>query len=265
MVHKSVAQRDLDWQQIEKAKETIPVRVVAIETIGNCNRACGYCPVSAAPKRSGSLRADLVYKCIEELHNFNYSKKFVFHFYNEPLLDKRILQFVDFASNKLPKAQKLLTTNGDLLNVSKLQFLLERGFNVALSAHEEKVKDIGVKLKESLSISYREKFSIREYYRVGDGSRKARITNRGGSIDLSDYASDEVREADEKGCGRVELNIDYLGNVHPCCMDFDGGYILGNINNESLESIWLRTLTQYKEHFFGKYRKAVCLRCAKLV
>ncbi len=35
-----------------------------------------------------------------------------------------------------------------------------------------------------------------------------------------------------------ELNIYWDGKVVPCCLDYDGKYVLGNLNEESLEEIW---------------------------
>ena len=50
---------------------------------------------------------------------------------------------------------------------------------------------------------FRSRINIRPYFRVGDGTKSARITNRGGSINLSNYSKDEVREADDNSCDRL--------------------------------------------------------------
>ncbi|MEM9707046.1 MAG: SPASM domain-containing protein, partial [Pseudomonadota bacterium] len=67
-----------------------------------------------------------------------------------------------------------------------------------------------------------------------------------------------------EGCNRIQFNIDYLGDVHPCCMDFGSEYVLGNVTETSLIDIWRNTRHQFKQHFTGDYQRAVCFRCAKL-
>ena len=68
----------------------LPIRVIAIETSGGYNRACCYCPVSTSEKRTGQLEEEQVQGLINQLSAINYTGKFTFHFYNEPLLDSRI-------------------------------------------------------------------------------------------------------------------------------------------------------------------------------
>jgi len=264
MMHKSRDSRDREWQEIEHASMVLPIKLVALETIGNCNRVCAYCPVSSAPKRMGRLEEEAIYSVINQLAMFDYHGKFVFHFYNEPLLDKRIFSFVEYCSEFLPYAKKLLTTNGDFLNEKKLKKLLNSDFDVAISAHDIATYNKGQLLKKTMPFDRQTSIQIRPFYKVGDGSKSVRITNRGGSVDMTKFASEETQEAGQEGCNRLEFNIDYLGNVHPCCMDFSNGYIVGNVKHESLKNIWQKTKVQFKEHFFGYYSKQVCLKCAKL-
>lgn len=255
------------WEKFENSPNPFPVNVVAIETIGNCNRSCGYCPVSTHPKRLGRMDTEIVYSLFDQLGDLNYDKKLVFHFYNEPLLDKRIDNFVEYAAQKTPNAFRLLTTNGDLLNLKKIEYLLDgRVTKVAISAHDRETFARFREIKDGLEPAYKNRLDIRSYFRVGDGQRAARITNRGGNIDLDTggYSVDEVTEAGPEGCDRVEFNIDYKGDVHPCCMDFSGEYVLGNVNEESLLGIWSKSVQQFKGHFNGNYTKSVCFRCAKI-
>ena len=164
-------------------------------------------------------------------------------------------EFIQYASQKVPNCFILLTTNGDLLTQSKLEWLLDNGASkVAISCHDEETLLRFATMKESLHEGHRRRLDLLSYFQIGDGTKSARITNRGGAIDLADYADGEVIEANADGCSRVELNIDYLGNVHPCCMDFEGGYIFGNVKNTPLIDIWRETREQFRQHYVGDYR-----------
>lgn len=251
------------WQGYLQEAGTLPVDVVAIETVGNCNRACGYCPVSVAPKRTGRLPDKVIYRIFDELGALGFRGKLTYHFYNEPMLDTRMPDLVAYSALKVPLATRHLTSNGDLLDEDKLRMLFDKGASViAISAHDNATYERFIAIKQRLGSGL--KLRIRPYFKVGDGSGAARITNRAGAIDLSAYAAEESVEAGPEGCNRVELNIDYLGNVHPCCMDFTAGYVLGNVFDASLADLWAQALPQFKEHFFGNYSKEVCRKCAKI-
>lgn len=209
----------------------------------------------------------IVYGILDQLGHLNYGKKLTFHFYNEPLLDRRIYEFADYAAKMVPSAFRLLTTNGDLLDSERLRYLLDgRVSKVAVSAHDKETFVRFTKMKNALDEKERSRLEIRQYFRVGEGKHAARITNRAGNIDLDagGYSSDEVVEAGPHGCNRIELNIDYQGDVHPCCMDFSGEYVLGNVCQESLLDIWRSNIRHFKDHFTGNYTKAVCFKCAKV-
>lgn len=208
-----------------------------------------------------------VYSLFDQLGDLGYDKKLVFHFYNEPLLDKRIYNFIEYAARKVPQAFRLLTTNGDLLDQRKIEYLLDGCVTkVAISAHDIETFERFKKIRSNLEPENQNRLAIRSYYRVGDGGHAARITNRAGNIDLDagGYAVDEVDEAGLDGCDRVEFNIDYKGDVHPCCMDFSGEYVLGNVHEESLVDIWRKNVHHFRAHYTGNYTRNVCLRCAKI-
>ncbi len=257
--------REEKWRAYEECGHPFPVDVVGIETVGSCNRACGYCPVSVHPKRQGRLSTEVVEAFFDQLADLGFEKKIVFHFYNEPMLEKRLNHFVKYAAEKMPRAIKWLSTNGDLLDKESLIRLIDDGASaIKVSSHDAETFERFQELHQALESEYAEKLLIRDFYKVGDGTKARKITNRGGSIDLSAYGDDVTLEAAKTGCGRVEFYVDYLGNVHPCCMDFNGGYILGNILESTIIDIWNVSKNQYREHFFGSYTKDVCLKCAGL-
>lgn len=251
------------WTEYVESAEALPVDVVALETVGNCNRSCEYCPVSVAPKRTGRMPDAMVYRVFDELGAARFRGKLTYHFYNEPMIDTRIYDFVAYSARKVPDATRHLTSNGDLLDRDAIEKLFDLGATIiVISAHDEETFVRFSEIKKTLDPARR--LMIRPFFRVGDGTKAARITNRAGAIDLSKFEAEETVEARLEGCNRIELNVDYQGNVHPCCMDFSGGYILGNIEDSGLVDIWKRSRAHFRDHYFGGYSKEVCRKCAKL-
>jgi MoaA/NifB/PqqE/SkfB family radical SAM enzyme len=54
-------------------------------------------------------------KCIDELAEYCYKGIVGLWINNEPLLDKRIVKFVEYAAKRLPEADVKIITNGLLL------------------------------------------------------------------------------------------------------------------------------------------------------
>ena len=87
-----VSHREL-WEGIYEPSEFLPTKMI-IETMGNYNRTCPYCPVSTNPKRRGRLNTDVVFNLLTQLRELVYNGIVRFHFYNELLIDKRIVNFL---------------------------------------------------------------------------------------------------------------------------------------------------------------------------
>lgn len=248
-------QRRLKWER-DFDRAAFPMRCIAIETLGNCNRSCSYCPVSVFPLRKGRMSNKLFEKIILELADIGYVGDVHFHFYNEPLLDKRIAFFCNFARQRLPHNFMLLQTNGDLLTVDRARELLATGIsNLGISCHD---RDASEHAKAVIAEMSEEEKARMSYSNVWDTDNFA-YTSRAGTIS-GDYTYRAV--AGDWGCDKIEYHIDYLGNVHPCGEDMEGGYVLGNINNDSLVGIWDKNRGNFRDHFLANFTRDVCRRCA---
>ena len=100
---------------------------VEIETTTVCNRTCSYCPNSAIKRPAGNMDEALFRSIIDSLKEMDFSGRVSPHFYGEPLVDRRILKFIAYTREKLPKAFIKLFTNGDLLTYDLFLKLLESG------------------------------------------------------------------------------------------------------------------------------------------
>ena len=133
--------------------------------------------------------------------------------------------------------------------------------SVYRSLYHPKFNQSTLQLMKDVGQQYAEKMYLTKWY--GDFT----VTNRGGTIqeEDADYATWSVAPgASQLGCDRRQFNIDYLGNVHPCCHAFDGSYALGNIRESTLINIYERNEEQLQQHFLVNFTKPVCLKCVGL-
>lgn len=70
------------------------------------------------------MTEDLFYSIINQLRAMDYHGSISLFSNNEPLLDGRILKFIEHARKLLPNAKHTLYTNGTLLNAEKFSVLV---------------------------------------------------------------------------------------------------------------------------------------------
>ena len=85
-------------------QESFP-REIRIETINSCNSSCSFCPMgvnSEATKNRQVKRMDdaLFRKIIDEMASVSYSGIVKFYCNNEALLDRRIVEFIEYTKER---------------------------------------------------------------------------------------------------------------------------------------------------------------------
>ena len=229
---------------------------VRIETINSCNSKCSFCPMSVnseETKLRNVIKMDesLFEKIIKELHDEKFEGDLKFYTQNEPLLDRRITEFVKFAKKAVPKVKRIqIDTNGLLLTEEIGIGLIEAGVN---HIH---INDYS----KDLSGSYNNKKEMvrNVAYKLIKRFPNEHIVHRPRLIE-------EV--LDSRG-GHAPNNRSYLtrslnisciypfyqfpitsnGNVGLCCVDAIYEEPLGNVCNESIKNIWNNnTYTQFRK------------------
>lgn len=94
---------------------------VEIETINRCNGECSFCPVNrhSDPRPFKRMSEELFHRIIDELAGLDYSGSISLHSNNEPFIDNRIVDFMKYAKENLPKAHLFVYTNGTLLTLDR--------------------------------------------------------------------------------------------------------------------------------------------------
>ena len=107
------------------SQEDLPefFQFVEIEISTACNLRCRYCPNSVSDrglvKNNKQMPTALFHRLIDELAAIGFGGEFHPHFYNEPLLDERLPQLLQYVRNKLTRCKIALFTNGLYLTLEK--------------------------------------------------------------------------------------------------------------------------------------------------
>jgi len=92
--------------------------ILQIESIAACNMACSFCPYPLKDDFESKLSIQEIKKILDQVDSNDDKFKYVtFSQFNEPLLDKRIFEIIEYAQNC--KLKVLMVTNGLLLNKEK--------------------------------------------------------------------------------------------------------------------------------------------------
>lgn len=247
-----------------------------IETQSSCNRACWFCPRTydrsgAYIDDSGSatlsqMPTEKVIDLLDQASQLNFRGLVGFHFYSEPLLDKRNIDFARVARERGMKP--LLHTNGDVL--SQNQTLCEQ------------VTDV----YDSVVVGLYDYTNVEELT-----AAKAHWQNRLRGVDLKFIY---IRPVDDKGlpslgipralvptdsraaipdlvykngpCSRplLRMLIRYDGAFCLCCEDLHAQFGLGGVYESSLEELWysdqhVRIIRDLLAGHRASYR--LCERC----
>ena len=226
---------------------------VEIETTSACNRDCVYCPVSVNRRPAKLMGETLFRKIVGDLRAITYKGTLFFCFYSEPLLDKRLFDFLRYAREQLPGATLEVYTNGDLLDFEKFARLVESGADcVKVSRHDREPAPAFTRMIEAVKSSpYAENLLIFER------DEDHELSNRGGAVYVKHPGKINF-------CSFKRLTIDVEGNVILCCMDYYSKHRFGNAVTERLIDIWNKKSYRdiRRRYWSGLWPYEICRICS---
>lgn len=232
---------------------------IEIEINHDCNRKCWYCPNAVAERKSsGEMSEETFLKIMEQLNQIDYRGNVSFHFYNEPMLAKKFLWFVETARKRLPHSFLELYTNGTLLTHEKFIQLVGLGMDrFIVTKHFEEKNFVFDETFSKLSAEQKQKV-------LYQGHTDIQMTNRGGLVEAGPGS---VPALSPCFIPNILMVITHDGNVLPCFEDFDEKMLMGNINQTDLLTIWnsekykilRRNLRLGKRHMYSP-----CSSCNRL-
>lgn len=211
---------------------------VNLEISTFCNRRCYYCPNSENPTPDEYMPEELFRHIIEDLRAIDYRGAISYQFYGEPLLDPRLVGFIRYTKEHLPKAMFIkVVSNGDYLTMDLFEKLIEAGMTeINVTIHDRDPDRMAAKLAPMIE---KHPGNIRVTSIHGSPA----LSNRGGAIKI-------VNERPKRRCvySRNAV-VDHEGNVLLCCNDYFYSRKFGKVTEESILDIW-------KKDEFRKIRKA---------
>jgi cyclic pyranopterin phosphate synthase len=197
------------------------LNTVEIEINSRCNRSCNYCPVSVLPVPDVPRYMDeaVLERILDELARFSFTGRISYQFYNEPLIRRDLENVVRRVAQRLPHANQVIYTNGDLLTNERYKTLLNAGINhFKLTSHS---------LKPHPDRPFQEVLFPDDL----------ELTNRGGVMVNLPKATPEVLNLPCFAPSEM-LVITVTGDVVLCYEDAERRHTMGNILTSSLQDIW---------------------------
>jgi MoaA/NifB/PqqE/SkfB family radical SAM enzyme len=207
---------------------------VFIETTTACTRRCKWCTHRYYDIKPYFMTETLFLKVMSELGEIGFSGRLSFYLNGEPLLDRRLYNWISIGKKLCPKSFTFIITNGDLLTENRSIELLNAGLDaIKVNTYDNKTF---IKVNETIQ---RLPALLSKRILHLDASKRTYWTSRGGTVPVSGRQADVV-QIDEGVCLRPfrQLYITVKGLVAQCCSDALNRYIMGDINTDSLLDIW---------------------------
>jgi len=216
---------------------------IEISESGTCNRSCSFCPRSAPDfLDKKEFISDLLHKklCIE-LKELNYKGTIRYSGFVEPLLDKNIYNLINMVRNNLPECNIEIVTNGDPLNLKRLNKLFKSGLNkILISAYDGK-EDANKLEKLCIDANLRKhQYIIRHRYYSEEKDFGITLSNRSGLMENAEHKIKSLKEPLKNPCyiPSYTFFLDYQGDVLMCPHDWGKKVVLGNLNKNKFLDIW---------------------------
>ena len=216
------------------------------ESNAGCNfNKCWYCPQSVDQKENHLMSDEVFEKMVMQLSKIGWQGfrgMFAPVFFGEPtMLGDKLVDMMDFARMRLPRAQLHVFTNGILLTTDLYDKLIKVGVDkIIITRHPgASTKNIDRLWNSANPQEYNEKVWDRTLDDIKLWKR--------GPITIP---PDRVLHLERCPMAAEQLTVDWKGNILFCCNDYYGSHQHGNIMERDILSIW-------KDPEFAKLRGEV--------
>lgn len=288
-------------KQWEHNKESL--LFLLIETISRCNLKCPMCIHSVGYEHTADMTENLFDRIIKEIKAMRIPS-IAMNMTNEPLLDKSIINRIAKIAQVDCVVDILMNTNGVLLNKQNGEKLLDSGLTrlligfdayskntyekVRVGSNYEKVLhnildflELKEKLNKNIPVvrmsfvkTSQNEHEVQEWFdfwkdKVDYVSIQEYLTPVLNDSGLSLVPKNSKRK-ELKGeaitCKQPFERVTIIGNgdVLPCCSHFSTQMPIGNINNDSLLTIWNGEMVNTLRKYFKEKRwreHPICSKC----
>ena len=245
-------------------------RHIFIETTAKCNLTCNYCP---REDDNTHMEFELFKSIVNEAAGHG-PRSFSLHLFGEPLLWPHILEGIKYIKQRNRRNVVLLTTNGTHLN-RFAKGLIDSGVDEIIWSwrREARFRDDTVQLLQRATLSGKTVFRVRilkevtpkeelERWKTWPKVEIRNLHNYGGEVDLSQYG---VPNAPKRWpCYHLWYApaVAANGNMLLCCVDPHQRYVLGNVKDQSIETMWKspKVIAERMRQMRGEYGR-ICKDC----
>ncbi|MCI0626724.1 MAG: radical SAM protein [Acidobacteria bacterium] len=243
-------------------------RRIQVQTINRCNFACPMCPYPGVTAKQPLLRLDddLFRRLVEEVREANRKVKLCLMLQNEPLLDRRFLNFLDYAHRADDAVSSIsAVTNGSMLTAQLLDALMKyERFHLTISVNStDKARyrmvhgcDLWERLyallagwqgrREGVRVSFvldadsiEDGRAFQSYWRrLGYATRFVPIFARVDTLPVN-----APLHSIDYDYGHCHYPVDTLtvlsdGSVILCCNDWLHNHDFGNLHHSTISKVW---------------------------
>ena len=258
-----------------------------IEITNRCNLNCIMCIRDVMTREKGFMELELFKKIIKENHK---NMDFVYlQCYGEPLLHPYLSEFINYANQYHVKTgmhtngltateeiiKKLLNNNISVIRfgldsvIKKTYDKIRKGsdfdkvmVNIKNTIYLKKSLKSNVKIQIQLVIMNENKGEIEEFKKAWKGEEvEIIIINK-----IERKFEFEYKRKNSCLYGWRSVVIQWNGDVVPCCNDWNGNLILGNLKENTLKKIWNNEkYIQFRKQLIkGKIDFQPCMNCNML-
>lgn len=227
---------DTEIEQLLSSKEFPMFSMIEIETINRCVGECAFCPVNRHddPREFKLMDEALFHKIIQELKKLNYGGRVCLFSNNEPLMDKRIFSFAEFAKKALPNNHFSFFTNGILLDLEKFKRVVSYCDTFCIDIYYDKNEIIPENIKPIIE-ECKKNSDLQKKVIVNFTDKNAIRNNRGGN---SKNRSSIYKLKSSCLLPFKQVIVRPDGKLSLCCNDALGEYTMGDLSKENLINIW---------------------------
>lgn len=257
--------------------------VQGIETTNHCISHCSICPHDRMKREKGYISFDTFKVAIDNILNYSSDKVITLHHFGDPLLHKNIVEFIDYAESNGIRTTfstighlltKDIATNiiNSKLSVIKFSFwgtTNEQFSEIQKVSFHDTLNNINYFLQNNQKIkvvidlltdgSHKlENFPDHETWKDKTYMQTTKIGNWTGDDEIVNITTKQnpsiITQLPCQKLWKCQLKILWNGDVVPCCMDYDGKAIIGNILQNNLLEIWhgSKIETMRKLHLHGR-------------
>lgn len=191
---------------------------ISIELSNLCNYAAVHkkCPLNVV-KDAKILPARIVFGVFQTLERHKFTGVISFHTYNEPLIDPRLVKFIEGARESCPDTDIYICTNGYYLDQNLAEELVESGVSsIRVSAYTK--SEFERLSKIHLNVPY-----------------KVELTPLDNRLNLYDACENDTRKPCLAPLNEIIITRD--GHISLCCLDWKRIYSFGDLYTQSMEDI----------------------------